>query len=49
VRVGRPGKAGRAHVGVLNQIELDQIIAKRDAKEEQRQRMAEATNCLSAR
>ena len=43
------GKPDRAHVGALNEVELDQIVAKRDAEEKQRQRMAEATNCLSAR
>jgi hypothetical protein len=43
------GKPDRAHVGALNQIELDQIVAKRDAEAKQRQRIVDATNCVSAR
>ena len=41
------GKPDRAHVGALNQAELDQIVAKRNAEAEQRERMADATKALS--
>jgi hypothetical protein len=41
------GKPDRAHVGALNQAELDQIVAKRDAEARQRERIAEATKALS--
>jgi hypothetical protein len=41
------GKPDRAHVGALNQAELDQIVAKRDAEAKQRERIAEATSALS--
>jgi len=41
------GKPDRAHVGALNQAELDQIVAKRDAEVRQRERIAEATSALS--
>ena len=40
-------KPDRAHVGALNQAELDQIVAKRDAEAKQRERIAEATSVLS--
>ena len=43
------GKPDRAHVGALNQIELDQIVAKREAEAKQRQRIADATDSVSAR
>jgi hypothetical protein len=43
------GKPDRAHVGALNQAELDQIVAKRDAEAKQRERMADATKALSGR
>ena len=43
------GKPGLAHVGTLNQAELDQIVAKREAEAKQSERIADATNCLSAR
>ena len=41
------GKPERAHVGALNQTELDQIVAKRDAEAKQRERIADATKALS--
>jgi hypothetical protein len=41
------GKPDRAHVDALNQAELDQIVAKRDAEAKQRERIAEATSVLS--
>ena len=41
------GKPERAHVGALNQTELDQIVAKRDADAKQRVRFADATKALS--
>ena len=43
------GKPDLAHVGALNQTELDQIIAKREAEAKQRWRIADATNSVSAR
>jgi hypothetical protein len=43
------GKPDRTHVGALNQAELDQSVAKREAEEEQRRRIADATNSVSAR
>jgi hypothetical protein len=43
------GRPDLAHVGALNQTELDQIITKRDAEAEQRWRIADATNSVSAR
>ena len=43
------GKPDLAHVGALNQTELDQIIAKREAEAQQRWRIADATNSVSAR
>ena len=41
------GKLDRAHFGALNQTELDQIVAKRNAEAEQRERIADATKALS--
>jgi hypothetical protein len=41
------GKPDRAHAGALNQTELDQIVAKRDAEAKQRERIADATKELS--
>ncbi len=43
------GKPDLAHVGALNQSELDQISAKREAEAKQRWRIADATNSVSAR
>lgn len=43
------GKPDLAHVGALNQTELDQIIAKREAEAQQRWRIADATNSVSVR
>jgi hypothetical protein len=43
------GKPDLAHVGALNQTELDQIIAKREAEAQQRWRIADATNSVSSR
>jgi hypothetical protein len=37
------GKPDLAHVGALNQTELDQVIAKREAEAQQRWRIADAT------
>ena len=41
------GKPDRANIGALNQAELDQIVAKRDAEAKQCERIADATKALS--